>query len=132
MPRRPCCRSVAGRPAAAVFRPAGVRACEVREIVLTLDEFEAIRLADLEGLYQEQAAEAMRVSRSTFSRIVESARRKVADALVHGCVLRIEGGPVTLGVQRCCKRHDAAADELAVPPRRPQEIPITLDKETDR
>jgi hypothetical protein len=63
-------------------------------VLLTLDEYEAIRLADLEGLYQEQAAARMKVSRQTFGRIVETARRKVADVLVHGKTLRIEGGPV--------------------------------------
>lgn len=61
------------------------------EVALELDEFEAIRLADLEGMYQQQAAEAMGVSRQTFARVVEIARRKVADALVHGKALRIEG-----------------------------------------
>ena len=75
---------------------------------MTLDEFEAIRLADLEGLYQEQAAETMSVSRPTFSRIVESAHRKIADVLVHGKALRIEGGPVHLDARRCCRLHDGA------------------------
>ncbi len=60
---------------------------------MTLDEFEALRLADLEGLYQEEAARRMNVSRPTFSRIVDAARRKTADALVHGKALCIEGGP---------------------------------------
>ena len=73
---------------------------------MTLDEFEAMRLANLEGLYQEQAAEQMKVSRATFGRIVESAQRKVADALVHGKALRIEGGPVQLERRRCCREHD--------------------------
>ena len=74
---------------------------------MTLDEFEAVRLADLEGLYQEQAAEEMGVSRPTFSRIVESAHKKIADALVHGKVIRIEGGTVQPGRFRCCRFHDA-------------------------
>ncbi len=60
--------------------------------MLSIDEFEAIRLADLEGLYQEQAAERMNVSRQTFGRIIESARRKVAQVLAGGLALRIEGG----------------------------------------
>ena len=88
------------------FKPAGVPMRELEAVVLALDEFEALRLADLEGLYQEQAAEQMGVSRPTFSRVVESARRKVADALVHGKVLRIEGGPVEAGPYRCCRMHD--------------------------
>jgi predicted DNA-binding protein (UPF0251 family) len=78
------------------------------EVVMTLDEFEALRLADLEKLYQARAAERMRVSRPTFSRIIDSARAKVADALVHGKSLRIQGGPVQVqsGPRRCCRLHD--------------------------
>jgi predicted DNA-binding protein (UPF0251 family) len=103
---RPCCwRLVAGRPAAAIFKPIGVPMRDLEEVVMTLDEFEALRLADLEGLYQERAAVQMEVSRPTFSRIADSARRKVADALVHGKALRIGGGPVHLGRPRCCRHH---------------------------
>jgi uncharacterized protein len=76
---------------------------------MTLDEFEALRLADLDGLYQEQAAGKMKISRTTFSRIVDAAHRKVADALVHGKALRIEGGPIHMGARRCCRLHDLAA-----------------------
>jgi predicted DNA-binding protein (UPF0251 family) len=94
VPRPQCCRRVAGTPMASIFKPAGLPARYLDEIVLTLDEFEALRLADLEGLYQEQAALRMRVSRPTFGRILEVAHRKVADALVSGKALRIEGGPV--------------------------------------
>jgi len=64
------------------------------QVALTVDEFEAIRLADLEGLYQEEAARRMNVSRQTFGRILEAAHRKVADVLVHGKALSIEGGPI--------------------------------------
>jgi predicted DNA-binding protein (UPF0251 family) len=106
VPRPFCCRRIAGRPAAPVFKPIGIPVVALDEVVMTLDEFEAMRLADLEGLYQEQAAEQMNVSRPTFSRIIESAHRKVADVLVHGKALRIEGGPVQLGRRRCCRAHD--------------------------
>ena len=106
MPRPPCCRQVAGKPAASVFRPAGIPIHTLEQVVMTLDEFESLRLADLEGLYQEEASARMKVSRSTFSRIVETARRKVADALVHGKVLVIEGGQVRHGPRRCCPHHD--------------------------
>ena len=92
MPRPQCCRRIAGKPAASIFKPAGIPARYLDEIVLTLDEFEALRLADIEGLYQEQAAVRMKVSRPTFGRILEVARRKVALALVGGKALRIEGG----------------------------------------
>ena len=111
MPRPFCHRRVTGQPAASVFKPAGIPTVMLDEVVMTLDEFEALRLADLDELYQERAAEQMHVSRPTFSRIVASARRKIADALVHGKSLRIEGGPVQvpMGPRRCCRRHDAPA-----------------------
>jgi len=72
----------------------------LEEVALTVDELEALRLADLEGLYQDDAAARMEVSRPTFARIVEAARRKVAEALVRGRALRIGGGPVAFVGQR--------------------------------
>ena len=66
MPRPHCCRLVAVEPVAAVFKPAGRRGCEIESISMTLDELEALRLADLEGLYHEEAAARMGVSRATF------------------------------------------------------------------
>ncbi|MBM4028206.1 MAG: DUF134 domain-containing protein [Planctomycetes bacterium] len=96
MPRPCCLRHIGFRPTAGLFKPAGVPACALEQVILTLDEVEALRLADLEGLYQEQAAAHMKVSRPTFTRIIEEARRKVADALVHGKALRLEGGPVQM------------------------------------
>jgi predicted DNA-binding protein (UPF0251 family) len=66
----------------------------LEEVTLTVDEFEAIRLTNLEGLYQADAAEKMSVSRQTFGRILESAHKKIADALVHGKALFIKGGPI--------------------------------------
>ncbi|MHC1744722.1 MAG: DUF134 domain-containing protein [Syntrophobacteraceae bacterium] len=91
MARPRCCRRVAGEPVYQVFKPAGIPSSMLAELVLSLDEFEAVRLADLEGLYHQQAAERMRVSRATFGRILESARRKIARALVEGLALRMEG-----------------------------------------
>lgn len=107
MPRPYCCRRIAGKPAASIFKPIGIPVRELENVLLTLDEFEAVRLADLDGLYQEQAAERMNVSRPTFSRIIDSAHRKIADALVHGKALCIKGGPVQMEGHRCCRRHDA-------------------------
>ena len=124
MSRPQCCRRIAGRPIASEFHPAGIPASGLAEIVLALDEFEAIRLADLEGLYQEQAAERMSVSRPTFGRILASAHRKVAEALVHGKTLKIKGGIIRmerLGSPRCecprCRRTGDAggACEKAAP-----------------
>lgn len=106
MPRPFCRRRIAGRPAAPIFKPLGIPMRDLDEVVMTLDEFEAIRLADLGGLYQEKAAGQMAVSRPTFSRIIEAAHLKMADALVHGKAIRIEGGPVRLAGHRCCRLHD--------------------------
>jgi uncharacterized protein len=92
--RPPCPRRVKALPPCSYFKPAGIPISRLEEVTLCVDEFEAIRLADLEGLYQDDAAARMGVSRPTFARIVEASRRKVADALVHGRALRIGGGPV--------------------------------------
>jgi predicted DNA-binding protein (UPF0251 family) len=78
----------------------------LEEINLTIDEFEAIRLADLEGLYQDKAAEKMNVSRPTFGRIIESAHKKVAQALVEGKALKIEGGDFEMNAMRKFKCYD--------------------------
>jgi len=96
MPRPCCLRHIGFTPTAALFRPVGIPACALERVTLTLDEVEALRLADLEGLYQEQAAAEMKISRPTFARIIEEARRKVAGALVHGKALRLEGGAVRM------------------------------------
>jgi predicted DNA-binding protein (UPF0251 family)/predicted Fe-Mo cluster-binding NifX family protein len=79
-----------------VMKPAGIPARELEQVTLGFDEAEALRLADLEGLYQEAAARSMGVSRQTFGRIIESARRKAADAILNGKALRIDGGEITI------------------------------------
>ena len=94
MPRPCCMRQIGFVPGVIYFKPAGIPLRELEEVVVALDEVEALRLADLQGLYQEQAAEQMKISRPTFARVVESARKKVADALIHGKALRMEGGCV--------------------------------------
>ena len=81
------------------FKPIGRRVGNLEVEELRLDEFEALRLADLEGLYQEAAAERMGVSRPTFARILARARSAVARALVEGRVLVIGEGPVIEGPQ---------------------------------
>ncbi|MCX6543367.1 MAG: DUF134 domain-containing protein [Acidobacteria bacterium] len=113
MPRPFCSRRIAGRPVAPVFVPAGVPRMLLDDVVMTLDEFEALRLVDLEKLYHDGAAEQMQVSRPTFSRIIDSARTKIADALVHGKALRMEGGPIQVhtGRRRCCRLHDALGEK---------------------
>jgi predicted DNA-binding protein (UPF0251 family) len=63
---------------------------QLEEISLSLDELEAIRLADYEGRYHEEAATGMKVSRATFGRILNKAHSKIAEAIVYGKALRIE------------------------------------------
>ena len=94
MPRPQCMRTVGGLPDFTLFKPAGIPVSSLEEIVLTVDEFEAVRLADREGLYHDEAADVMNISRQTFGRIIQSARQKTAVALVEGKALRIEGGMV--------------------------------------
>ena len=96
MPRPRHYRRVGCLPQANFYKPRGIPLSALQHVSLTVDELEAIRLADLEGLYQEQAAEKMNISRQTFGRIVESAHKKIADALVNGKALSIEGGPFEL------------------------------------
>ena len=96
MPRPHCPRRVDALPPQTYFKPRGVPVAQLEEIRLSVDELEALRLADLEGLYHEDAAARMNVSRATFGRIVESARKRVAEVLVGGHALRIEGGAVEM------------------------------------
>ena len=78
------------------FKPAGVPARMLERVDLTLDEYEAIRLADHEGLEHLQASERMKISRPTFTRLIEKARHKVAEALIEGKELVFMGGNVDL------------------------------------
>jgi predicted DNA-binding protein (UPF0251 family) len=94
------CRRVGSMPQSDYFKPRGIPLSRLEEVVLTVDEFEAVRLADLEGLYQEQASGKMSVSRQTFGRIIESAHKKVAEALVQGKALKIQGGEFKMASMR--------------------------------
>jgi predicted DNA-binding protein (UPF0251 family) len=80
------------KPGAIYYKPAGIRLVDLEEVILELDEFEAVRLADLEELYQEEAAAKMNISRATFGRIIMSAHKKIADALINGKAVRIDAG----------------------------------------
>ncbi len=106
MPRPKQCRRVGVSPHCTYFKPAGVPARSLQEVVVEVDELEAMRLADFEGLYHEQAARQMKVSRRTFGRVVASARKKVAQALIQGMALRIEGGVVEMAAMRCFRCSD--------------------------
>jgi predicted DNA-binding protein (UPF0251 family) len=92
MPRQKKPRQVGSEPETNYFKPRGVPLSFLREAILALDELEAIRLADLEDLGQIESAEAMKISQSTFQRILASAHKKIAEALVLGKAIKIEGG----------------------------------------
>jgi uncharacterized protein len=83
-------------PGERCFRPQCKPPEELEGVILTLDEFEALRLADFEELNQEEAALLMHISRPTFSRIIAIAHKKVADALVNIKAIKIEGGCCTI------------------------------------
>jgi predicted DNA-binding protein (UPF0251 family) len=89
MPRKKCLRHVDFDTKSSYFKPRGIPMNYLQEVCLEADEFEAIRLRDLEGLYQEKAAEQMGISRQTFGRILESAHKKMADALINGKAIKI-------------------------------------------
>ena len=90
-----------------VLKPQGIPHRELETNVLTLDGLEALRLADLEGLYQEEAAIRMGVSRATFARTLAAARRALADALVNGKAIEFEEGAVVrrAPARRACPIH---------------------------
>jgi predicted DNA-binding protein (UPF0251 family) len=77
-----------------VFKPYGIARLVVSSVSLQYDEYETIRLLDYEGMNQDQAAKQMNVSRPTLTRIYEKARKTIAQALVEGKMIVIEGGNV--------------------------------------
>ena len=111
MPRPRKCRRVCCLPWNAAFGPIGDRAAE-GTVVMSVDEYETIRLIDLMGFTQEECAAQMNVARTTVQGIYNTARRKLAEALVHGRVLSIEGGDYQLcgeAMSSCSCRMSAAA-----------------------
>jgi len=87
-------------PAFKSFKPGGVPAKLLKTITLTVDEYEAIRLADYEGMDHLNAADSMQISRRTFSRVVERARFKIAQALIDGFELFVSGGNIEFAQTR--------------------------------
>lgn len=84
---------------------------KLEEVILTVDEFEAIRLKDVDGLEQEECARQMDISQPTFHRLYLEARKKIADSLIHGKCLKIQGGTYELNLRekpiqkrRCYRR----------------------------
>lgn len=89
-------RIVAFNPEVSYFKPRGIPMIDLEEVILTVDEREAIRLADLLGMPYEEAGQKMGISRATFGRIIQNARQVIADALINGKAINIEGGTYTL------------------------------------
>ena len=111
MPRPRKWRTVCCLPESTAFGPLGSAHCPEQEVVMAVDEYETIRLIDLEGLTQEECAAQMNIARTTVQRIYNDGRKKLADVLVNGRVLRIEGGDYRLcgdgprGCGRCGRGH---------------------------
>ena len=108
MPRPPKCRRVAFVPNITYYKPAGVPLRILDEVVLSVEEAEAIRLKDLKTLEQEECARKMNISRPTFQRVLASGRQKIADALYDGKAIRIEGGSFEMAFRRfnCRNGHE--------------------------
>ncbi len=92
MPRPRRLRKVLNLPKTNYFKPAGARISGLEEVLLNVDEYEAIRLKDYEELDQVKTAKKMEVSQPTLNRLLVSARKKISDAIVNGKGIRIEGG----------------------------------------
>jgi uncharacterized protein len=90
MTRPRLCRRLCFKPKAHYFKPQGIPMHQLKEIVLTKEEMEAVKLKDFDGLEQTEAAEKMNTSQSTFQRILTSARMNIAEAIVKGKALKIE------------------------------------------
>ncbi|MDD2401658.1 MAG: DUF134 domain-containing protein [Clostridia bacterium] len=119
MARPPKFRSVEFEPRYTYFKPAAVPKWQLEEVVLTVEELEAIRLKDMEGLEQEECAERMHISRPTFQRSLINARKKIAESIVEGKAIRIEGGNYRLAkrVFKC----DSCDNELEIRHRQEQD-----------
>ena len=112
MPRPTKCRRVCYFPEVLEFSPMGAVSGE--SIVLTVDELETIRLIDKENLSQEECGAQLGVGRTTAQKIYETARKKIADALVLGCALKIEGGEFQLcsGSTDFCYKKDCIKRQI--------------------
>ena len=104
MPRPFKPRRVSSMPRYTYFKPTGIPMPLLEEVVLTVDEVEALRLKDIEKLEQHECAERMDVAQSTLQRILVSAREKLTRAIIEGKALRIHGGPYALSSDQACPR----------------------------
>lgn len=124
MARPAKCRWIAIHPEMTAFKPCGVPGRDLEIVELQMDELEAVRLADLEGLYQEAAAKRMGVSRPTFGRLIASARQKIASALLDSKMLVFKGGSVLVRGMRTFACGGCAAEfQVATGTARPAACP---------
>jgi uncharacterized protein len=102
------CKRIGYLPEVTIFKPTGIPLRELEVVAFSFEEAEAIRLKELEGLEQEPAAEKMNISRPTFQRILASARQKLADVIINGKAIRIEGGNYEISIRRfrCAGGHE--------------------------
>lgn len=129
------CRRIKANPQVTYFKPRAIPVSILEEVNLTMDEFESIRLADLEGMYQAEAASKMKVSRQTFGNIINSAHKKIADAIINAKAIKIKGGVYKMPNQnqkkfkcRECK-HDW---EIPYGSGRPNECPSCKSQDIHR
>lgn len=94
------CRWVESEPNVTFFKPQGIPLRGLEQVVISVDELEALRLSDYLGLNQEEVAQEMQVSRPTVTRMLARARQAIADALVHGKAIKIEGGDYQIAAPR--------------------------------
>ena len=104
-------RYIQKMPEVVQFSPRG-RPGRPDEIELSIDQFEAFKLADYQGFTQTQGALAMRLSRASFGRILREARRRIADALTHGKIIKIRMGNVQIGVTKTELTTETIQQEL--------------------
>jgi predicted DNA-binding protein (UPF0251 family) len=127
------CRCVRCMPGTNYFKPRGVPLTSLKEVNLTVDEFEAIRLADLEGLYQEDSAKKMEISRQTFANIINSAHKKIAEAIVKVKAIKIEGGVYKMPEMRKFSCYDCKHEwDVSYGTGRPRECPKCRSKNIHR
>ena len=108
MTRTPKPRRIGFIPDVTYFKPTGIPLRVMEEVCISMEEAEAVRLKDFEGLDQEASATKMNVSRPTFQRVLASARQKIADALLNGKAIRLEGGNFEIAMRRfrCINGHE--------------------------
>jgi len=92
MPRPRIRRRIRFMPGVTYFKPAGITMASLNEVILTVEEYEAIRLIDFKEAEQTKAGKKMKISQPTLSRLLKSARKKISDAIINGKAIRIQGG----------------------------------------